>query len=265
MRTRSVCWLAGAALLLGLAWFGWLSPMSKEARAAGPLVADGDFEIFKKSSELRAFGDGESWYESRNRKGPGAARRLLMLSRKKIGGNGTQKAMIKAHPEYNTYLSNRFTDPQGGGFSLQWDIYVKEIEKKKYNRSAFQMIGDTSVEGRGPNASGKERFVFLAFENAGETGKINLFAFEGKDKKNWDVRTPVVEGLSLKKWYTVRVDVDPGKGRYQVSIPGVTQSPVELKAFRFKGAKHPKKLTHVSFASWNDGPGTFYVDNVRQP
>jgi hypothetical protein len=34
--------------------------------------------------------------------------------------------------------------------------------------------------------------------------------------------------------------------------------PVELKAF----GRAPKSLSAISFASWNDGPGTFYVDNV---
>jgi len=36
---------------------------------------------------------------------------------------------------------------------------------------------------------------------------------------------------------------------------------VELDAFSPSG-KAPKRLTHISFASWNDGAGTFYIDNV---
>ena len=30
----------------------------------------------------------------------------------------------------------------------------------------------------------------------------------------------------------------------------------------FCEGKTPEQITHLSFASWNDGPGTFYVDNV---
>jgi hypothetical protein len=46
-------------------------------------------------------------------------------------------------------------------------------------------------------------------------------------------------------------------------VPGAGSGPVRVAAFHGKGAKPPTMLTHVSFASWNDGPGTFYVDNVR--
>ena len=38
---------------------------------------------------------------------------------------------------------------------------------------------------------------------------------------------------------------------------------IDFSSFEGAGKGAPSKLTHVSFASWNDGPGTFYIDNVR--
>jgi len=244
--------------LFALAFFGLGGTV-----AAKPLIAEGDFEVVKDGNDLRGR-QTDGWYESRNIGGDKEARLLLKLSEGNVGGNATKKALIKGDPKWNTYLSQAFGDPQKGRFSLQWDIYVTEI-LPPFNRSAFQMIGNASAKGRGPNGSSPERFVFLAFENAGKPGKMNLIAFEGKNPDQWDVRTPVVTDLDLEKWYTVRVDVDPGAKTYSVSVPGVTSKPVPLAAFRVKKGNPPATLTHLSFASWNDGPGTFYVDNVRVP
>ncbi len=229
--------------------------------ARPPLVVDGDFEADRTGKQLRRNEKGQGWYESRNKPGrPG--KKLLKLSKKNIGGNATHKAMIKGDPCCNTYLSQDFPAPIEDRLSLQWDIYVKSI-LPPYNRSAFQMIGNASVKGRGPNGTGAERFVFLAFQNSSQEGRMDLFAFEGTGA-SWDERRVLVSGLLLRRWYTIRVDVDVKEGTYLVSVQGVTEKPIEVKAFRWKG-KFPKKLTHVSFASWNDGPGTFYIDNVREP
>ena len=181
-----------------------------------------------------------------------------------MAGNATKKAMIKGDPKFNTYLSQAFSQPQDGSFSCKWDIMVKEIAAPP-NRSAFQLIGDDSVKGKGPNAAGPERFVFLGFENAAAQGKINLFAFEGGAADPLAKRTPVAANLDLGKWYTVRVDVDTKAGTYAVTVAGITTAPVSIKAFTTKDKPAPAKLTHISFASWNDGSGTFYVDNVGQP
>ncbi len=247
-------WFLAAGMVLGA---GIAAP-----GAQAPLVSDPDFEANETSAQLRKRAGTHDWYESRY--DTKAGRKLLMLSKKKIKGNATRKAMIKASPEFNTYLSQGLAAPQTGRFSVQYDIYVKEI-LPPFNRSCFQMIGGDQVRKRGPNATGAERFVFLGFANAATPGDIDLVAFEGGDTAEWDVRTPVARGLKLKTWYTVRVDVDvPGKA-YAVSVVGVTPQPVRVKAFKPKGKPYAEPLTHISFASWNDGPGTFYVDNVRQP
>lgn len=247
-------WLLAAGMVLG----GWIAG----AGAQAPLISDPDFELNMDGAQLRKRAGTNDWYESRS--DTKAGRKLLMLSEKKIKGNATRKAMIKASPEFNTYLSQALVTPQIGRLSVQYDIYVKEI-LPPFNRSCFQMIGTDQVRKRGPNATGAERFVFLGFANAATPGDIDLVAFEGGDATEWDVRTPIAKGLKIKTWYTVRVDVDvPGKA-YLVSVAGVTPQPVRVKAFKPKGKAYAEPLTHISFASWNDGPGTFYIDNVRQP
>ncbi|MEZ4651543.1 MAG: hypothetical protein R3E97_22645 [Candidatus Eisenbacteria bacterium] len=232
------------------------------SRAEIPLIVDGDFESNQSGKDLRTEEDPRGWYESR--RDSKEARLQLKLSTKPIGGNETQKAMIKGDPKLNTYLSQRLGKPQEKPFSLRWDVYVKEIGSDA-NRSCFQMVGSNTEKGKGPNAVGAERFVFLGFENAATKGKMNLFAFEGGKDKDWSTRTMLVPDLDLGKWYTVAVAVDPAGKRYTVSVDGVTAKPAAVRAFETKKGTVPKSLTHVSFASWNDGPGTFYVDNVRVP
>ena len=67
-------------------------------------------------------------------------------------------------------------------------------------------------------------------------------------------------GLDLKRWYTIRIEGEIPEAYYTVTVEGVTE-PFDLESFVTKG-RTPTKLTHISFASWNDGAGTFYVDNV---
>jgi len=222
------------------------------------LIVDGDFDRFTKSVELRRDDKGQDWYESR--KDTKEGRKLLILSKKPVGGNATAKAMIKAHPDLNTYLSQMLATPQTDDFTVQFDILVKEILPDD-NRSAFFMIGNNSDRKGGPNSTGAERFVFMGFENAGEPGKINLFARE--EKSGWDARTILAKDLSVNTWYTIEVIAYPSAATYEVTVKGPAGSvgPIEVDAFKAAG-KAPKKLTHLSFASWNDGAGTFYIDNV---
>lgn len=260
-----VRWVLSGAGLLFLVMFvasgGFLTAIAEGATAAGALLVDGDFEQNETGKQLRDREDPQGWYESRR---DGKIGRLqLKLSTKEVGRNSTRKAMLRANPEANTYLSQRFSEPIRERLVLQWDVYVREI-LPTYNRSVFQMVGSAAVRGRGPNGSGKERFVFLAFENAPRPGKINLFAFEGKDPDHWDARTLLVSNLDLKKWHTITVEIDIAEKCYWISVPGVTAEPIRVQAFHYR-EETPDVLTHVSFATWDDGPGTFYVDNVMMP
>jgi hypothetical protein len=242
--------IAHTLLLAGLALLVASGP------AVAQMIVDGDFSQCKSGKMLRNDAKGQDWYESR--KDTKAGRKLLMLSTKDVGGNKTAKAMIKANPDLNTYLTQRLASGQAGDFTVQYDVYVREILPDD-NHSAFFLAGDDSDGKRGPNSTGAERFVFLGFENAKEKGKINLFAREGSTK--WEEKTVVASGLDLNKWYTIVAAIHVQDGVYEVSVKGVTEKPVLLDALKTAG-KTPKRITHLSFASWNDGAGTFYVDNV---
>ncbi len=222
---------------------------------AAELVPGGDFEDIKNGDELRKDTKGLDWYESR--KDTEEGRNLLKLSKKNVKGNKTKKAMIKGHPDLNTYLTYRLAEPQHMAVTAAFDILVKEILPDD-NRSAFMFLGQVKDKKGGPNSTGKERFVFLGFENAGESGKLNLFAREGSNK--WADRTLVAEGLDTNTWYTIRVEANIPEGYYAVTVDGLVDA-FELESFYYKG-KTPDKISHISFASWNDGAGTFYVDNV---
>jgi hypothetical protein len=227
---------------------------------SAPMIVDGDFEQDAASKALRSPEKPRGWFESRGDSKLGRVQ--LLLSSKKIGGDATKKAMIKGGAKANTYLSQALREPQKGPFSLQWDIYVKSIASPG-NRSAFQMIGNDSAKGHGPNATGTERFVFLAFEPASTAGKINLVAMEDAGASGALKSRVIVPDLALKKWHTVRVECNPADKSYTVFVLGATASPVAVKAFVPKDKPVITELTHLSFASWNDGPGVFYVDNVK--
>jgi len=228
---------------------------ASNASAQDELILDGGFEALTGSGPLRTDNEGQDWYESRKDR---AGRKLLMLSTKKIYGNATRKAMIKADPERNTYLSQRLASPQTGRLRIQYDIAIRMI-RPEWDRSGFFFAGTSNDKKRGPNSTGKERWAMLGFENAGAEGKLNLFAREGN--LSWDDRTVLAEGLDTRTWYTITVDLDIAAGTYTVQIDdGPASRP--LQAFKAKGNPRPDAITHVSFASWNDGAGTFYVDNV---
>ncbi len=182
---------------------------------AAELVPGGDFEDIKNSEDLRKDTKGLDWYESR--KDTDAGRELLKLSKKNIKGNKTKKAMIKGHPDLNTYLTYRLAEPQEMAVTATYDIRVKEILPDD-NRSAFMFLGRVKDKKGGPNSTGKERFVFLGFENAAEPGKLNLFAREGGSK--WAERTLVAEGLDTQTWYTIKVEANIPEGYYAVTVDG---------------------------------------------
>jgi hypothetical protein len=219
------------------------------------LVVDGDFEKQKNGDDLRKDSKGSDWYESR--KDTEEGHKLVILSKRKVGGNRTRKAMFKAHPELNTYLSHRLTRPLELAASASFDIYIREILADD-NRSGFFFMGGIKDKKGGPNSTGKERFVFLGFENAETPGKMNLFAREGTE--GWAGKTIVARDLDLKTWYTILIEAEIPEAYYSVEVKGVTE-PYDLESF-FTRSKTPEAISHISFASWNDGAGTFYVDNV---
>ena len=223
--------------------------------SAAELVKDGKFNKCPNGDDLRKDTKGLDWYESRHDTDAGRAQ--LKLSTKNIQGNKTKKAVILADPGLNTYLTYRLAKPQTTSLTARYDILVKEILPDD-NRSAFMFLGRIKDKKGGPNSTGRERFAFLGFENAQEPGKINLFVREGSTK--WNEKTIVAENLDLNTWYTIKVEANIPEGWYAVSVDGVVDY-FEVESYYTKG-KTPNKISHISFASWNDGAGTFYIDNV---
>ena len=216
------------------------------------LLTESDFETILGTDELRADGPGRDWYESRQDGTDGP--KNLSLDETNVGDNSGKKAKFKGSATLNTYMSQELKTPQSGVFSLQWDIYVDEIlDISQTDRSGFMFIGDDSDNKNGPNSTGNDRFVYLAFykEGGGVDGPMDLMAVEP------DGTTMVAEGLSLDQWYTIKVLCDVPNNTYMVYVDGVFQK--ALTAFKSKTS-----LTHISFATWNDGAGSFYVDNVME-
>jgi len=89
------------------------------------LLMDSEFNDSENSADLRNNGPGQDWYESR-----GQNASLLTLDTSNVGGNTGKKARLSGGTNPNTdnvYLTQEFSSPQTGVFSVQWDIYVDSI------------------------------------------------------------------------------------------------------------------------------------------
>jgi uncharacterized repeat protein (TIGR02543 family) len=217
-------------------------------------LADNDFNASVDDGDLRTNGAVQDWYESRETD-PG----LLTLNETSVGGNATKKAAFAASTSGNAYLSQEFGAAQAGIFGVQWDIFMDEIlDISDDDRAGFMLVGDnTDATRTGPNSDDPERFVYLAFhaEGGASSGLMNLVARDRDD--GWDDFTVVESGLSLDQWYTIRVICDLAGGTYDVYVDDVFSATVT--------SRHDKaSLTHISFAQWDDGAGSFYVDNVME-
>jgi uncharacterized repeat protein (TIGR02543 family) len=222
------------------------------------LLADSELSDSVDNATLRANGAGQDWYESR-----GQNASLLTLDTADVGGNSGKKARLTGGTNSatdNIYLTQEFISPQTGVFSVQWDIYIDQIlDISSPDRSGWMLIGDDSTSGSGPNAVNGERFVYMAFfkNGGGTSGTMDLVAVNrtGSFTSHW----VIASGLSLKQWYTIKVVVNVPGGTYDVYVDGILQK----AGVSSRNAK--TSVTHISFAQWNDGAGTFYVDNVYSP
>ena len=215
-------------------------------------LADNDFNASLTSENLRANGSGQDWYESR-----ADNPLLLTLDNADIGGNATAKAGFTASNTNNAYLTQEFGTPQSGDFGVQWDIYVDQIlDRSGSDYSGWMLIGDDADALRGPNSSGIDRFVYMAFEKdgGGTDGTMDLVVRE--PGAAWEAFTTLATGLSLDQWHTVGVVCHLTAGTYDVYVSG------EMVAAGIPAYTTKTQVTHLSFAQWNDGSGTFYVDNV---
>jgi hypothetical protein len=225
----------------------------------GQLLVDSDFNASADSAALRSSAGG-GWYESRSDRAPNGPN-LLTLDTSAVAGNSSKKAKLTASGTYNAYLTQAFSPAQTGTFYAQWDIYVDSIMNLNHtpadpDRGGWMLIGDATDPTRtGPNSDDPERFVYMAFlkDGGGTTGTMDLVARDRDD--TWSNFTTVAPALSLDQWYTIKVHCNLAAGIYDVYVNGVFQQTVTSR-----NAK--TQVSHISFATWDDGAGTFYVDNV---
>jgi predicted glutamine amidotransferase len=217
-----------------------------------PLLVDSEFNDSVNSEDLYTNGAGQDWYDSRAQ-----APTLVFLDESNIGGNTGKKAGFTASTSGNVYLTQEFSSPQTGIFSVQWDIYVDSItDIGGTDATGFMMIGDDSTPtSPGPNYPTAERFVYMAFykNGGGTSGSMELFCRQ----RGTDARTTIAT-LNMDQWYTIRVIVNVAAGNYDVYVDGAY-----MGTYTSRNAK--TSVTHISFAQWNDGAGAFYVDNVFSP
>ncbi len=187
----------------------------------------------------------------------------MTLDTTNVGGNATRKAKLTGSAAGSAYLTQEFSTPPTGQFSAQRGLYVDSILDRpgsSYDRAAWMFIGNdtgTTPDRLGPNAEDSERFVYLGFykPGGGSSGTMDLVARESSVTETTFVS--VATGLSLKRWYIIKVICDVEQDSYEVYLDGQLQGMVQ--------ARTPKSVvTHISFAQWSqdEGAATFYVDDV---
>jgi hypothetical protein len=217
------------------------------------------FDSPKDSEALRIQGPGRGWYESRN-DDPG----LLDLDQNIIQGNSGKKAKFTASTSASAYVTQRFGRPQDHVFAVRWQICVDSIlDDADRDRTAMMLVGNGGGTTNGPNSTGSERFVYMAFyspdgggDDQGDT--MSLIASEPgdpfDDSSQWRV---IASGLPFHTWHTITVVCDLTSDTYDVYVNDDAAPAATVAAYTPKNS-----LTHISFAQWADGAGTFYVDNV---
>jgi hypothetical protein len=220
-------------------------------------IIDSGFEQSTDSVNLRDNAPWQDWYESRGG-AVGGDSTLLTLDQANIAGNSGKKAKMLGNIYGNAYMTQEFTQPLTGTFSVQWDVYVDEIINSTMyaDRAAIILIGDYNpADLNGPNSGSARNFVWLAFykDGDGTTGEMNLVAI------NTTGQALNVTTLYLKQWYTIKVMGNLNTDTYDIYVDGVlSESNIPARTLK-------DNVTHISFAQWNDGAGTFYIDNVYSP
>jgi len=221
----------------------------------GFLIKDSTFDGSANDADLRTNSPTQDWYESRNQ-----APTLLTLDTANIGGNSGKKARLDGTANVsNVYLTQEFNATQSGPLSVQWDIFVESIYDAAPHRAGMMLIGDDTFAGNGPNADNSERFVYLGFSSYNKAaGKMDLVARDRDDAFSQGSFTVIATDLNIGQWYTIKVNLNLTAGTYDVYVDGVNKGTVTSRNVK-------SNVQYVSFAQWNDGAGTFYVDNVYSP
>jgi uncharacterized repeat protein (TIGR02543 family) len=220
-----------------------------------PLLVDSEFNDNSTSEQLREDSACQDWYESR-----GDIPTQLILNETDIGGNTGKKAGFIGSSAGNAYISQNFSSAQTSQFSVQWDIYVDKIDDISGNpdRTGWMFVGDDANGVQGPCSTAGDRFMTMAFakDGGGTEGTMDLVGRDSND--GWTSFTMIDAGLNLNQWYTIRVDIDVDTDTYDVYVDDIYQITMNARTVK-------SSITHVSFATWNDGAGSLYVDNVFSP
>ena len=221
------------------------------------VLVNGDFATETDSASLRSDDSGQDWYESRADTAPNGPNQLT-LDETDIAGNATKKAKFNGTSTYNTYMSQALPSAiTTGTFTVQWDIYVDSIVNvTATDRSGWMFLGNNSNGIQGPSSTDVERWAMLAWAKVGggDTGAVSL-TYRDRD----DALTAfslASSTLALDTWYTIKLVGSPTTDTYDIYVNNMLQ--VSGATSRYANVDP----SYISFASWNDGAGTFYVDNV---
>lgn len=221
------------------------------------VLVNGDFTTETDSASLRSNDSGQDWYESRADSAPNGANQLS-LDETDIAGNATKKAKLTGTSSYNTYMSQALPSAiTAGTFTVQWDIYVDSIVNvTATDRSGWMFLGNDSGASNGPSSTDTERWAILAWAKSGggDTGAVSL-TYRDRDD-GLTAFSLASSTLALDTWYTVKLVGSPTTDTYDIYVDDMLQ--VTGATSRY-AAVDP---SYISFATWNDGAGTFYVDNV---
>ncbi|MBT4649002.1 hypothetical protein HOC14_01595, partial [bacterium] len=219
-------------------------------------MTDTDFSASADSAALRTNGGGQDWYESRADSAPNGPNQLT-LDETTIGSNSTKKAKLTGDATYNAYLSQEFSSIPTTSFTAQWDIYVDSITNiANPDRTGLSLIGYDGDTSDGPNSTNDDRWAYIAWEKVGggDTGAVSLTYRDNND--GWTTFSVASSTLSLDTWYTIKVVGNVTADTYDIYVDDM------LEASGVTARNPSATPSHISFASWNDAVGTFYVDNV---
>lgn len=228
-----------------------------QSASALEVLVNGNFTTETDSASIRSNDTGQDWYESRADTAPNGPNQLT-LDETDVAGNATKKAKITGGSTYNTYMSQALPAALSSGtFTVQWDIYVDSIVNvTATDRSGWMFLGNDSGASNGPSSTDTERWAMLAWAKVGggDTGAVSL-TYRDRD----DALTAfslASSTLALDTWYTVKLVGSPTTDTYDIYVNDMLQ--VSGATSRYANVDP----SYISFASWNDGAGTFYVDNV---
>lgn len=231
--------------------------LNQQSAQALEVLVNGNFATETDSASLRSDDSGQDWYESRADSAPNGPNQLT-LDETDVAGNATKKAKFTGSSSYNTYMSQALPAALSSGtFTVQWDIYVDSIVNvTATDRSGWMFLGNNSNGIQGPSSTDVERWAMLAWAKVGggDTGAVSLTYRDRDDAlASFSLASST---LALDTWYTVKLVGSPTTDTYDIYVNDMLQ--VSGATSRYANVDP----SYISFASWNDGAGTFYVDNI---